>query len=97
MGEGGVPARVAATPPSPIIFGWADDFGLAYEPSALVDLTERLRRTRLLFGEDGALLGAAIVAALRKQATNIKAWPERSRLRFAAIRLENIPGAMGLL
>ena len=75
------------------LFGWADDLELAHEPSALVELAERLRGARLL----GALLGAAIVAALRKQATNIKAWPERSRLRFAAIRLENIPGAMGLL
>ena len=47
-----------ASTPIQIIFGWADDLELAYEPSALVDLAERLRGARLLFAEDGALLGA---------------------------------------
>ena len=38
-----------APTPIQISFGWADDFGLAHEPSALVALAERLRATRLLF------------------------------------------------
>jgi len=79
------------------IFAWAAELGLVCEPSALVDLTERLRGARLLFAEDGALLGGAIVAAMREQAANIKAWPERNRLRFAAARLEDLLGAIGLL
>ena len=47
----------------------------------------------MLWAEDGALLGAAIVAAL----SNIRGWPDRNRLRFTAARLEDMLGAMGLL
>ena len=54
--------KVAPTPIR-VIFDWAEDCELACEPSALVDLAERLLAARLLFAErlEEELAGLALL------------------------------------
>ena len=64
-------------------------------------MAERLRheRWRLAFSENGVLVGASVVEALREQAKLVKAdaWPARNRLRMMAERVRMTLGEYGLL
>lgn len=75
----------AETTPLDTICAWREERNVDATPQDLVDLAERLRATDP-FAEDGKLLGAKMVSALRKQAERLRAenWPAGNRLRLSA-------------
>ena len=89
------PAETAAQ----ALSAWIEDRGIAVGQSDVASLLKRLRGCRLLFDDDGALVGSLLVDALRQQAELVrkKDWPNRSRLRLLSDHVSATLGDLGFL
>ncbi len=89
-----VPAEPANTP-AQVLLDWSEECGITVSESDSLSLLRCLRGSRLLFDDDGSLVGSMIVAALREQGA--KNWPDRNKLRMLANSVHEVLAEMGLL